>query len=193
VEFTIEVSALIRTGTKTKKYTLMSVSIPKYALRAVHPEEWPFAEEKRRRAGIIRYYNQTELTGFFAFREWPEWARLILLKHDKHRSERYQLWYFLYRNGASPILRRHAVLCLNIPAPFIDEGMPIEQLLASYPIEAGRAAHVDEMEKQAREGYFENRGGSWYDLVYQRVFELSAHGPKAVKVALSKNKWGDNN
>jgi len=153
----------------------------KYALREQRIHEWDSTALAQREARIRNYYN-SDMTGFFPFRVWPAWAQRILLSTDRSRHDRYQLFYWLMRNGASPALRRHAVLVLNVPAPVLHAGdWGVEELIGLQgQLETARSDHVDEMEKQLRDGYFDSHGGRWYDLTMDRVLEPGPNGPQAV-------------
>jgi len=153
----------------------------KLSARPLPIHTWSEAEHRMRRARIRNYYN-SDLTGFFPFRLWPVWAQDILLSAERTRHNRYQLFYWLFRNGASPALRRHAVLVLNIPPLLMDMG--IEELAHFSPqLETSRSEHVNELEKQVGQGYFDSHGGRWYDLTAERVLQPGPNGPEVVQNA----------
>lgn len=60
-----------------------------------HPED-------KRQTRVWNHLQEGEV--FFPIREWPEWARIVMLKTPaaRTRTERYSLFHFFVMNGLDP-------------------------------------------------------------------------------------------
>lgn len=140
-------------------------------------------DRNTRRANMIgRYFKDSEITRFFPINEWPAWAKDSLLSRHRNNRARYELWYWLYRNGAPPDTRRLAVLVQRINGHFLKK-YPYQLLESQWmaDIRTSRATHVDQMDAQAQAGIFDDPNNlsartRWYDIATGKMLKVLPDG-----------------
>jgi len=66
-----------------------------------------------REARVWNYFNKDE-TGFWPLRDWPYWAKDVMLSAHRTNRERFNLFFFLWVNGLPPERGMLWTLCSDV-------------------------------------------------------------------------------